>query len=151
MSPPRSTWLETAGEALLPWTRLRHGVYVDGLVTAIQRFDATSWDNENGIFAVLGWPQVRLTVRGPFKWPQPEARAVCAFQPTRAYTRLGPLAREWVLDGGGEMPFDDVPVTRLPFFRFLLVDECVAVAQGRSGSVAVWARVTEDELEDRVE
>ena len=31
------------------------------------------------------------------------------------------------------------------------VPECVAVAQGRSGSVAVWARVTEDELEDRVE
>ena len=33
-------------------------------------------------------------------------------------------------------------MTKLPFFKFLLVDDDIAVAQGRSGGVAVWARVT---------
>ena len=42
------------GEAALPWTRLKHGLFVDGVVTAVQRFDSSSWENENGVFAVLG-------------------------------------------------------------------------------------------------
>ena len=39
------------------------------------------------------------------------------------------------------MPFDDVPFRDLPFFKFVLVDDAVAVAQGRLGSVALWTRV----------
>ena len=38
------------------------------------------------------------------------------------------------------LPFEEAPVTKLPFFKFLHVDSVVAVAQGRSGSVAVWTR-----------
>ena len=35
----------------------------------------------------------------------------------------------------------DTPATKLPFFKFVLVDEKVAVAIGRSGSAALWARI----------
>ena len=38
------------------------------------------------------------------------------------------------------LAFEDTPVTKLPFFKFLLVDKDIAVAQGRSGGVAVWVR-----------
>ena len=40
----------------------------------------------------------------------------------------------------GALPFEQVRPTQLPFFKFLLVDDVVAVAQGRSGGVAVWVR-----------
>lgn len=144
------SWLDNVGEAALPWTRLKHGLFVDGVVTAVQRFDSSSWENENGVFAVLGAEWLQLTVKGPFKWPQPERRAVCGFQPTQARVQLGGWAREWQLEptvvskraeASSTPPFDEARVTELPFFKFLLVDERVAVAQGRSGGVAVWARV----------
>ena len=125
-------------EALLPWTRLRHGLYVDSVVRAVQHFDAATWENENGIFGVLGVETVQFSVRGPFKWPNHEKRAVCAFQPTSAHCKLGPFEWEWLLDADAE--FEAAPVTKLPFFRFIHVDEVVAVAQGRSGGVAVWVR-----------
>lgn len=32
----------------------------------------------------------------------------------------------------------------LPFFKFIHVDDVVAVAQGRSGSVALWTRLPRD-------
>ena len=110
--------------------------------------------NENGIFAVLGREEAQFAVKGPFKWPLADrGKTVCAFQPTSARCRLGPFEREWPLaadpstaalwsTGAPEaaaVPFEDAKVTKLPFFRFLLVDETVAVALGRSGGVAVWA------------
>jgi hypothetical protein len=71
--------------AALPWSR---GVYVDAYLSAIQRFDAATFENENGVFGVLGLDQVRFTVKGPFKWPHPETGAVCAFRPTAATVKL---------------------------------------------------------------
>ena len=149
---PKRTWLDGASQAFLPWTRLKDGLYVDGLVTAVQRFDGTTGENENGIFAVLGMESIRFTVRGPFKWPDAERRTVCAFQPNTAQCKLGPLEWEFALSPGDagpdaksswtDRPFEEVPVTKLPFFKFLLVDDDIAVAQGRSGGVAVCARVT---------
>jgi hypothetical protein len=132
---------------VLPWTKLKHGLYVDQLVTAIQRFDSSTFENENGILGVLGVDWIRLTVHGPFKWPQPEKRAICAFQPTVMKLSLGPLAWEFPMTAeaaaAASTPrtFDEQPVTKLPFFKFVLVDELVAVAQGRSGGVALWVRM----------
>lgn len=130
-------WLKAA---LLPWTRLENGLYVDGFVTAIQRFDASTGENENGIFGVLGATWLRLTVTGPFRWPDPERRTVCAFQPTIARCALGPLEREFSMEAPDAPDFKSTAVTKLPFFKFVLVDDLVAVAQGRSGGVAVWVR-----------
>ena len=118
---------------------LKSGVYCDEFATAIQRFDAETSENENGIFELFGSDAVKFTVKGPFKWPDAERRAICAFRPTSAFLKLGPLEREWPLEAE-EPPFDDARPTQLPFFKFLLVDDEVAVAQGRTGGVAVWAR-----------
>jgi len=138
-------------------------VYLDEYVSAIQRFDASTAENENGVFSVLGAEWLRFTVKGPFKWPDAERRTVCAFQPTTARCQLGEWEWEWSLEAdpstaslwstaaakedgadGGQAPaspsFENLPVTKLPFFKFLLVDDTVAVAQGRSGGVAIWAR-----------
>ena len=91
-------------------------------------------------------------MHGPFKWPEPTRRAICAFQPTVVRCQLGPLDWEWPLEPeavgpstpsdakAAPLPFEKAPVTKLPFFKFLHVDSVVAVAQGRSGSVAVWTR-----------
>ena len=141
-----ASWQDGLSEAVLPWTKLKHGLYVDQLVTAIQRFDSSTFENENGIFGVLGSDWIRLTVHGPFKWPQPEKRAICAFQPTVMKLALGPLAWEFPLTAetaaaASTPTFDEQPVTKLPFFKFVLVDELVAVAQGRSGGVALWVRM----------
>ena len=147
------------GDTLLPWTRLRHGLYLDEYITAVQRFDASCNENENGIFAIGGSEFARFSVQGPFKWPDAgKKRTVCAFQPTVARVQLGEWTKEFALDASDDAtaalwstqpkeappPFDDAPVTALPFFKFLLVDESVAVAQGRSGGVAVWVRTASD-------
>ena len=87
----------------------------------------------------FGSDAVKFTVKGPFKWPDAERRAICAFRPTSAFLKLGPLEREWPLEAE-EPPVDEARPTQLPFFKFLLVDDEVAVAQGRTGGVAVWAR-----------
>ena len=164
-APP--SWTDELGEALLPWTRLKHGLYVDGYVSAIQRFDGSRHENENGVFGVMGQEWLRFTVKGPFKWPEAErGRSICAFQPTLARCELGPLGWDIPMapvalqaertqasttsrpaqPAAQQQPvehlsFEATPVTKLPFFKFLHVDDAVAVAQGRSGSVAVWARI----------
>ena len=133
--------LDPGNFGLLQWFPpvLRSGQFVDGFVTAIQRFDAETMDNENGIFEILGSDLVQLTVRGPFKWPQPDCRSVCAFLPNEAIVKLG--AWRWNPSlPEPDTPFEDTKLTKLPFFKFIHVDEKVAVAQGRSGSVALWAR-----------
>ena len=129
---------------------LAGGTYVDegiytALGSAIQRFDATTLENENGFFNLFGVDGARFTVRGPFKWPTPQKRQVCAFRPTSARLRLGEsMDWEWRFPSDDDaLSFEATPTGKLPFFRFVLVDDAVAVAQGRSGSVALWARMAE--------
>jgi len=137
----KSSLIEDVTETLLPWTRLKGGLYVDGLVTAIQRFDLQSLENENGIFSFLGTDWLRFTVVGPFKWPEPDRRTVCAFEPNRVRCKLGSREQEWKISSETKESFEAKRINELPFFRFLHVDDSVAVAQGRSGSIAVWARM----------
>mmetsp|Transcript_75374 Transcript_75374/g.137760 ORF Transcript_75374/g.137760 Transcript_75374/m.137760 type:complete len:519 (+) Transcript_75374:54-1610(+) len=140
---PQASWTDRVEQVLLPWTRLKGGLYVDQLVTAIQRFDLEALENENGIFGLLGAEWLRLTVVGPFKWPSPQKRTVCAFEPHTVRCKLGSLEWEWMFNTEPAETFRTTPLKKLPFFKFLYVDEAVAVAQGRSGSVAVWARLQE--------
>ena len=125
--------------------------YIDpGLVSAIQRFDLTCWENENGIFTIFGLDWLKFTVVGPFMWPNPSKRTICAFQPTRSVIELGGasgLKWEVPMEPEASVPFEEASMKLksfrrdVPFFKFIFVDQEVAVAQGRSGGVAVWARI----------
>jgi len=66
---------------------------------------------------------------------------VCAFRPTTTTFRIGP----WKFDQDlpEETPFDETHIRDLPFFKFIHVDDRVAVAVGRSGGVALWTRMVE--------
>ena len=137
-------WYRPLERSLLPWTRLRDGLYVDGLASAVQRFDASTMTNRNGVFKILGSDAFETTVNGPFSWSH--RGAVCAFRPTLATFKLGPLRFEQPIpDEEGALPFEETPLRDLPFFKFVLVDDVVAVAMGRSGSVALWTRMPEEE------
>ena len=52
--PAPPTAFEGLGATLVPWKRLKDGLYVDRLVCAVQRFDATCDENENGFFGDWG-------------------------------------------------------------------------------------------------
>jgi len=115
------------------------GLYVDTFATAVQRFDAEKMENENGFFGLLGIGLGRiLTFKGPFKWPDSARRATCAFQSTTLC--LGPFE----LPIGEAENFDQLPLRDLAFFNFVLVDDVVSVALGRSGGLAIWVRTTAD-------
>ena len=120
---------------VVPWL---DGVFVDGFVSAIQRFDLETLENENGVFALFGSDVFKTTVKGPFKWSK---RGVCAFRPDAATFDLGPFSTVQAIEEEGA--FEDVPYRDLPFFKFIHVDDKVAVAQGRSGSVALWTRLAD--------
>jgi len=124
---------------LLPWTRLRDGIYVDSYVSAVQKFDVETMENRNGVFRVLGSDFFETTVNGPFSWLS--RGSIRAFRPTVATFKLGPLRLDQAIPE--EVPFEDVPMRELPFFKFVLIDDVVAVAMGRSGSVAIWTRMPE--------
>ena len=126
-----------------PWS---NGLYVDGFAKAVQRFDTETYENENGFFGLLGQDEASFTVVGPFKWDLKSS--ICAFQPTA--TRLAwnkDLKWEFPITEKNDEPpkplFEETKVSKLPFFKFILVDDAVAVAQGRSGGVALWARIEE--------
>ena len=73
---------------------------------------------------------------------------ICAFRPTKATFRLGPWWEfEQDLSKDTDTPFDETHIRDLPFFKFIHVDDKVAVAMGRSGSVALWKRIEDDEKE----
>ncbi|CAK9073942.1 unnamed protein product [Durusdinium trenchii] len=59
------------------------GWYVDGLVTAVQRFEDSSAArmNQNGVFELLGLGGFFFGYFARFKWPSPEKRTTLAFQP----------------------------------------------------------------------
>ena len=172
------SWYRPLERLLLPWTRLRDGLYIDSnMVSAVQHFDVETMQNKNGVFSILGSDFFQTTVEGPFSWDgdcdcrtsikkhnynegsnggQPadngssdskrtrrgKNAAICAFRPTTATFRLGPW---WTIDQDipEEAPFDQTHIRDLPFFKFIHVDESVAVAMGRSGSVALWTRMPE--------
>ena len=162
------SWYRPLERLVLPWTRLRDGLYIDSkLVSAVQRFDVETMQNKNGVFQILGSDFFQTTVEGPFSWDGDcEGRrsiadtgtgtgtdtgmaakrttnaAVCAFRPTTATVQIGPW---WKIeqDLPADAPFDQTHIRDLPFFKFIHVDDRVAVAMGRSGSVALWTRMNE--------
>jgi len=137
------SWFAQSSKGLVPWSR---GVYVDGLVEAVQRFDMETNENENGFFNLFGLEGTSFTVVGPYRWEG----AICGFRPTATRLILGEnLAWEFPMGGTSEAhradeegrSFEEERINKLPFFNFILVDDRVAVAQGRSGGVALWKMI----------
>lgn len=81
----------------------------------------------------------RLTLTGPARWTA--ARSLLAFTFTEVAVRLGPL--RWSrsgLDKEGDT-LEGRKDGTLPFFTFFLVTGEIAAARGRSGGLALWARL----------
>eukprot|EP00578_Thalassiosira_sp_NH16_P021743 CAMPEP_0181089666 /NCGR_PEP_ID=MMETSP1071-20121207/7424_1 /TAXON_ID=35127 /ORGANISM="Thalassiosira sp., Strain NH16" /LENGTH=762 /DNA_ID=CAMNT_0023171629 /DNA_START=115 /DNA_END=2402 /DNA_ORIENTATION=+ len=115
------SWFAQSSKGLVPWSR---GVYVDGLVEAVQRFDMETNENENGFFNLFGLEGTSFTVVGPYRWEG----AICGFRPTATRLILGEnLAWEFPMGGTSEAhradeegrSFEEERINKLPFFNFI--------------------------------
>lgn len=111
-------------------------------LTAAQRWDATTMENENGIF--LG-QIAALTFKGPYSM----TGKILPFNLTSLNLKLGPKVFTFPLGDKSKIKdaFDAAGprAKSTPFFVFCYVDEDVIVARGRSGGIATWARTTPTE------
>uniref|UniRef100_A0A7S4SL20 Uncharacterized protein n=1 Tax=Alexandrium monilatum TaxID=311494 RepID=A0A7S4SL20_9DINO len=134
-----------ARKGIDPPSLFDRGWYVDGLVTAVQRFeDSPGKVNQNGIFEFLGVGGFFFGYFARFKWPSPATRTTMAFQPVT--TNFHAFGQDWSWPFAGSAPgaegrgtFDGARLQDLNIFNFLYIDDKVAVAQGASGGVALWA------------
>ena len=126
---------------------------------AALRLRVPARDTRAVVFICLGARRATCPVHAGAAAGEKETNGAVSSPPRRstaARLALGPWRWEWSLeeggDGGGEEEekepaFADARIAQLPFFKFVHVDDAVAVAQGRSGGVAVWARVDVAEVE----
>lgn len=129
-----------------PPSPLDRGWYVDGLVTAVQRFENSSTKrvNQNGVFEMLGLGGFFFGYFARFKWPSPDKRTTMAFQPVSNNVKVfgqdwsSPFPEGFRPGAEGDAEFESARLQDLNIFNFFYVDDNVAVAQGASGSVAVW-------------
>lgn len=101
-------------------------------LTAVQRWDASAGQIENGIF--LGFLGA-LTFSGPYAFKGKKL----SFDFDTLKLKLGPATFEFKLK---DKIVDYVPGPKDPFFLFFYVGEDLVAARGRSGGVAFWARTT---------
>jgi len=123
----------------LQGTRLRDGFYIDSkVVSAVKNFDAGTMVNKNGVYrnGNCDPPSSKVACNSKRKHS-----GVCAFRPTVATFTVEPFNFDQPIPE--ELPFDQTPIRDLPFFKFIHVDDKVAVAMGRSGSVALWTRMVD--------
>jgi len=125
-------------------------------IPACQRWDASKGVIENGVYlgGILG-----LIFQGPFNL---EGR-ILRFDFNRLALRLGPWKPTFTIKQETNDFLEKLIVRRgmteftpakrsLPLFKIIYVDDEVAVARGRSGGLAFWARTTPTwELENHVE
>ncbi|KAI0564658.1 hypothetical protein FGB62_25g552 [Gracilaria domingensis] len=85
----------------------------------------------------------KFRVTGPFRWIA--ARNRMEFTVNRFRFELGPL--KWAKDERGkeEIAFEDRHVRDLPFFTFFLLRDNLAAARGRSGGLALYAKVPQQQ------
>lgn len=135
-----------ARKGVAPPSLLDRGWYVDGVVTAVQRFEDSPKRciNQNGVFGLLGLGGFFFGYFARFKWPAPSKRTTMAFEPIT--NDLHAFGQDWSFpfDAGsgpgpeGDKRFEEKRLQDINIFNFFYVDEHVAVAQGASGSVALW-------------
>ncbi|KAK9843583.1 hypothetical protein WJX84_003634 [Apatococcus fuscideae] len=108
------------------------GVYVP--INAVQRWDASKNEIENGIY--LGHVAA-LTFRGPFDMDGKRL----AFDFNKLRVKVGPLSKEFTLKPGDfGTKKEDARKGDGPFFLFAYADDDICVARGRGGGLAMWAR-----------
>ncbi len=102
-------------------------------LTAVQRWDATIGQIENGIF--LGHVAA-LTFSGPYAMKGKKL----SFDFDTLKLKLGP----WTLPINLKKKITDYtsPPPKDPFFLFFYVSDDVIAARGRGGGIAFWARTT---------
>lgn len=128
-----------------PPSFLDRGWYVDWLVTAVQRFEeGAKRVNQNGVFEFLGLGGFFFGYVARFKWPSPQTRTTMAFQPKT--NEIHVFGQAWSspfkgVNAGsdGDEMFESARVQDLNIFNFFYVDDNVAIAQGASGGIALWA------------
>ncbi|CAE8584981.1 unnamed protein product [Polarella glacialis] len=133
-----------ARKGVAPPSMLDRGWYVDGVVTAVQRFEDSPKRrmNQNGVFGFLGLGGFFFGYFARFKWPAPAKRTTMAFEPIAS--DLHAFGQDWSFPSPtgpgpeGDKRFEEVRLQESNIFNFFYVDEHVAVAQGASGSVALW-------------
>lgn len=120
-------------------------LYVDGFVTAVQRFEDSPSQrmNQNGVFEFLGLGGFFFGYFARFKWPSPTTRTTMAFEPLT--NSLHAFGQSWAWPFAGTLPgeegarrFEKGRLQDSNIFNFFYIDDEVAVAQGASGGVAVW-------------
>jgi len=143
LAPRNAVVAERMGQAAPSF--LDRGWYVDGVVTAVQRFEdsPSAHVNQNGVFEFLGLGGFFFGYFARFKWPSPEKRTTSAFQPITNNLKLFGQDWSWPFAGAGagaegDAKFEASRLQDLNIFNFFYVDDQVAVAQGASGSVALW-------------
>ncbi|KAK9819417.1 hypothetical protein WJX74_001547 [Apatococcus lobatus] len=108
------------------------GLYIP--VTAVQRWDASKNEIQNGIY--LGHV-ASITFRGPFDMDGKRL----AFDFNKLRVKIGPLQKEFTLKPGDfGTKKEDARKGDGPFFLFSYVDDEICVARGRGGGLAMWAR-----------
>eukprot|EP00438_Fugacium_kawagutii_P031940 Skav201881 [mRNA] locus=scaffold550:214118:217133:- [translate_table: standard] len=122
LAPPRylatrnAVVAERKGQA--PPSFLDRGWYVDGVVTAVQRFEDSNW---TWVAVWLGGPSAHVNQNGVFE-----------------FLGLGGFFFGAGVGAEGDAKFEASRLQDLNIFNFFYVDDHVAVAQGASGSVALW-------------
>lgn len=101
-------------------------------LTAVQRWDASQGQIENGIF--LGH-LAALTFSGPYAMKGKKL----SFDFDTLVIRLGPKKFSFKLK---DKITNYVPAPKDPFFLFFYVSDDLVAARGRGGGVAFWARTT---------
>jgi hypothetical protein len=102
-------------------------------LTAAQRYNPEAKELENGVF--LGHVAA-LTFLGPHEWQKNKL----VFNFWKLNIKLGPFKFGFdIKKGDKDAPFD-AKDKGLPFLVFFYIDEHIAVAKGRGGGWAYWAR-----------
>lgn len=113
------------------------GIYFP--IAAVQKFDATKMDFENGVF--LG-PIAYLTFNGPYAMSGRQL----TFDVSTMNIGLGPLKFSIPLKKDAKSIADMDPADRkkLPFFLYSYIDDDTVVGRGRGGGLAVWTRADKE-------
>lgn len=113
------------------------GVYFP--IAAVQKFDASKMDFENGVF--LG-PIASLTFNGPYGMSGRQL----TFDVSTMNIALGPLKFSIPLkkDAKSIADMDTADRKKLPFFLYSYIDNDIVVGRGRGGGLAIWTRADKE-------
>lgn len=93
---------------------------------------------DNGVFFFGGWASYKVV--GPFRWVRKRNRLEFCINRTRI--KVG--SWQWSRENEG-VGLEGMTAKTLPFFTFFAIRKDVAAARGRTGGMALYARVPNGE------